>query len=433
MFDVDVCIIGGGILGCMAARNLTRFSLKVLLIEKENDVCTGISRANTAIVYPGYDNKPGTLKSRLCVKANANFSALCEELGVEVSRCGSLMVCHGPRGAEVLKKKYANGQESHVPGLELLTGEEIHALEPHLSDNLYMGLYCPNTATIQPWELGIAAYENAVANGCAVLLNTKVTGIEQYSGGFRITISEVSHASDNVSAAKSSASGGFSTVNASVSGDSPTESSSQVVLTTRAILNCAGLYADRIREMLFPPFVRIYPEKADYFILNLHGREIGDHAVIIGSGDIGMILARRLSLHGKKVLCMTEIQEKSPALPRNRRNCQEAFGIPLLLHTELVEIHGYPHIEAVTLRDIPTNTCRKVECSLLIVAAGLLPDRTLLENFLPPLWERTSTEEPDPGALPTWLHLCGNCHHVHPIVDGVSLEAKRLALQITLP
>lgn len=162
-------------------------------------------------------------------------------------------------------------------------------------------------------------------------------------------------------------------------------------------------------------------------LINVHHQDIGDRAVIIGSGDIGMILARHLSLCGKEVICMTEIADKSPALSRNRINCLEAFHIPLLLRTRLTEVHGYPHIEAVTLLDIPTNTLRRVECSLLIVAAGLLPDRTLIQNFFPPLWEAA----PDLNALPKWLHLCGNCHHVHPIVDGVSFQAEKLADRLT--
>lgn len=162
-------------------------------------------------------------------------------------------------------------------------------------------------------------------------------------------------------------------------------------------------------------------------LINVHHQYIGDRAVIIGSGDIGIILARRLSLCGKEVICMTEIADKSPALSRNRINCLEAFHIPLLLRTRLTEVHGYPHIEAVTLLDIPTNTLRRVECSLLIVAAGLLPDRTLIQNFFPPLWEAA----PYLNALPKWLHLCGNCHHVHPIVDGVSFQAEKLADRLT--
>lgn len=239
-FQADVCVIGGGVLGCMAARTLTRYQLKVLLIEKENDVCMGISRANTAIIYAGYDNKPDTLKSSLCVKGNMNFPFLCEELGVPISRCGSLMLCHGPRGAEVLKKKYKNGLQNHVSGLELISGEEAHALEPHLAGEIYMGLFSPNTATVQPWEIGIAAFENALENGCEIRLSAKVTDIEKTDGGFRITVSD----------------------------SSAPKSSKTEVITARGILNCAGVYADRVRELLLPPSVRIYPEKADYFIFD---------------------------------------------------------------------------------------------------------------------------------------------------------------------
>ena len=90
MRDFDVVVIGGGLLGCFAARNLCRYQLHIALLEAREDVCTGVSRANTAIVYPGYDHKPGTLKAEMTVRANARFAELCAELDVPFSRCGSL-------------------------------------------------------------------------------------------------------------------------------------------------------------------------------------------------------------------------------------------------------------------------------------------------------------------------------------------------------
>ena len=89
MKQFDAIVIGGGILGCFVARNLRRWQICTLLLEKEEDVCTGITRANSAIVYAGYDNKPGSLKAELTVRGNANMGALCEELEVPFSRCGS--------------------------------------------------------------------------------------------------------------------------------------------------------------------------------------------------------------------------------------------------------------------------------------------------------------------------------------------------------
>ena len=94
MMHYDAIVIGGGLLGCMTARNLRRYDISVLLLEKEADVCMGITRANSAIVYAGYDNKPGSLKAELTVRGNANMEQLCRELDVPFSRCGSLLVTY---------------------------------------------------------------------------------------------------------------------------------------------------------------------------------------------------------------------------------------------------------------------------------------------------------------------------------------------------
>jgi len=147
MWDFDVVVIGGGLLGCFAARNLCRRKLHIALLEAREDVCTGISRANTAIVYPGYDHKPGTLKAEMTVRANAGFDALCRELDVPFSRCGSLMVSYGEKADTVLKKKYENGLSMGVPGLRLLSGEEARRMEPALAEGVSSALYAPTAGT----------------------------------------------------------------------------------------------------------------------------------------------------------------------------------------------------------------------------------------------------------------------------------------------
>lgn len=225
----DVLVIGGGILGCFAARNLCRWKLSVLLLEAEDDVCRGITRANTAIVYAGYDNKPGSLKAEMTVRANAGFDALCEELDVPFSRCGSLMVSCGEAGSRSLQKKLAQGRANGVPGLRLLTGDEARQLEPTLSDRVLSALCAPTTGTVNPWQLGIAACENAVHNGCTVLTNTPVTAIRPEAGGYIVE----------------SPSGSF---------------------FCRFLLNCAGLRADQVQEFLFPAGVRLRLDGADFLV-----------------------------------------------------------------------------------------------------------------------------------------------------------------------
>lgn len=227
----DVIVIGGGLLGCFTARNLARYQLKTALFEAREDLCTGISRANTAVVYSGADTKPGTMKSRMCVQASQNFASLCAELGVRYKPCGSLMVCFGQRGEEILRRKLAQGLANGVRGIRLLGREEVLAMEPHLDGTVRLGLYAPDAGTVIPWEFGLAAAENAVHNGVEIFLNTKVTGIARRTDGYEV------HAAGKV-------------------------------FWTRGIVNCAGLQADKILEKVQKPSVRIFPDACDYLILD---------------------------------------------------------------------------------------------------------------------------------------------------------------------
>ena len=165
MKHYDAIVIGGGILGCMTARNLRRWKISTLLIEKEDDVCRGITRANSAIVYAGYDNKPGSLKAELTVRGNSGMASLCEELEVPFSRCGSLLVTYDYTAVSQLERKLKNGLKNRVPGLLLLSGAEAEAMEPMLKPGVSAALYAPSTGTVNPWQLGIAAFENALQNG----------------------------------------------------------------------------------------------------------------------------------------------------------------------------------------------------------------------------------------------------------------------------
>ena len=139
----DVIVIGGGILGCFAARNLRRWNISVLLLEKTEDVCTGITRANSAICYAGYDNKPGSRKAEMTVRGNANMDRLCRELDVPFSRCGSLLVTYDAASVPRLEKKLQNGLQNGVPGLRLLSGSQAEAMEPMLKPGVAAALYAP--------------------------------------------------------------------------------------------------------------------------------------------------------------------------------------------------------------------------------------------------------------------------------------------------
>ena len=227
----DAAVIGGGLLGCFAARELSRRKLDIILLEAREDVCTGISRANTAVVYSGYDHKPGTLKAEMTVRANASFDRLCRDLDVPFSRCGSLMLSFGPGADAVLRKKLQNGEANGVPGLRLLDAESAYAMEPGLAPGLRHALFSPTTGTVNPWQLGIAACENAVHNGAQLRLNTKVIAIHHDQDGYLLETDRGS-------------------------------------IRTCAVINCAGLNADRIQALAFPTEVRIVPTAGDYLVLD---------------------------------------------------------------------------------------------------------------------------------------------------------------------
>lgn len=231
MKQYDVVVIGGGILGCMTARNLRRWNISTLLLEKEDDVCKGITRANSAIVYAGYDNKPGSLKAAMTVRGNANMEALCGELEVPFSRCGSLLVTYDASSVPKLLRKLDNGEKNGVPGVKLLTGRETEAMEPQLRKGVVAAVYAPSTGTVNPWQLGIAAMENARENGAEIKVNTEVTGVTKTENGFSVrTVSEEYHC--------------------------------------KMVLNCAGLCADRVQEMAFAPTVQLELDSAEYLVLD---------------------------------------------------------------------------------------------------------------------------------------------------------------------
>lgn len=231
MRKFDAVVIGGGVLGCFAARNLCRWRLKVALVEAKADICTEITRANAAIVYSGCDHKPGSLKAAMTVRANEYFGELCDQLEVPFRRCGSLMVCYGTEGMETLRKKLRQGRENGVRGLMLMGREETLEAEPMLSNGIIGALYAPSTGVVNPWQLGIAAYENAIDNGCEAVLNAPVRSISRAEGGYLLEMN------------------GFE-------------------FWCRAVVNCAGMQADRVREMLFEPSVRIEADGADGWILD---------------------------------------------------------------------------------------------------------------------------------------------------------------------
>lgn len=226
----DVAVIGGGVLGAMVARALMRYDVRVVVLEKEVDICQGITRANSATIYAGYDNKPGSLKARLTVAGNEAFTDLCEALDVPFARKGSLMVAKGPEGAARLEKKYAQGLANGVKDLRLLRGDEVKDLAPQL-EKVHTALYAPSTGVVDPWRLTYHAMENAKANGCTVLADSKVQAIQKVKDGYTL---------------------------ATTKGE----------VGARAVVNCAGLAAAAVHKLCFEGEIELEVDASDYLVFD---------------------------------------------------------------------------------------------------------------------------------------------------------------------
>lgn len=245
--EYDVLIVGAGVIGTFVARHMSKKNLKVGVIEKEDDVCCGVSKAHTAIVHCGYSGKPGSLKAKITVKANENFHNVCEDLDVEFRRCGSIITAKADKGMEKLNEKMSRGIENGVKGLEMLNREETLKIEPNISDEVIASVYAPTTGVADPWEFCVAAMENAMDNGVELFLNTKVIGMEYIDRSDEKMIK-------------------VSTVN--------TVSTDREEYLTKYLINCAGLYSDEINNMTEDAFFKIAPRKGEYIILD---KSAGDH------------------------------------------------------------------------------------------------------------------------------------------------------------
>ncbi|MDK0968063.1 NAD(P)/FAD-dependent oxidoreductase [Clostridium perfringens] len=227
----DVVIIGSGVIGGAIFRELTKYNLKVVELEKENDVAMGASKANSAIVHSGYDPEPGTLMAKYNVEGNKMFDKLCKDLSVPFKRNGSLIIGFDEDDQKELEVLYNRGIQNGVEGVKLLSAEEVLEMEPNLNKDVKGALFCPTGGIVGAYEFTIALSENAIDNGGELRLNSKVVGIEK-DENFKIKLEN---------------------------GD---------VVEARFVVNAAGIYADKIHNMVCEEDFKITPRKGEYYVLD---------------------------------------------------------------------------------------------------------------------------------------------------------------------
>lgn len=240
----DVIIIGAGVIGCGIARELSRYQVDVLVLERGNDVSVGTSKANSGIVHGGYDAKPGTLKAKYNVLGNAMFDELSKELDFPFKRNGSLVLCFDENQTDGLNELYNRGVTNGVKGLYIVKGnEEIKKLEPYVSDSAVAALVVPSGGIVSPYEMTVAYAENACVNGAEFRFLSEVTSIIKDADGFTVTCAD-----------------GF-------------------VQKAKIVVNAAGVYADKVNNMLGDIKLSITARKGDYVLMDKTCGYIASHTM----------------------------------------------------------------------------------------------------------------------------------------------------------
>ena len=184
----DIIVIGAGVVGCSIARELSKYNLDVLVVEKNSDVSEGISKGNSGIVHAGYNEKIGTLKAKLNIEGNKIFDDLSRDLQFPFKRNGAFILAFKDEEMKNLESLKENGEKLGVEGLEILTREEALNIEPNLNKEIVGVLNVKTSGIVSPYEMTIALAENAAENGVEFKLNSKVTSIEKISEGYKVTL-----------------------------------------------------------------------------------------------------------------------------------------------------------------------------------------------------------------------------------------------------
>lgn len=261
----DIIVIGAGVAGTFIARELARYKLDILLLDKENDVANETTMANSAIIHAGYDAKAGYKKGDFNSPGNKMFDLVCDELDVPFKRCGSLVVGFDEEDQKTIKELYDNGVKNDVPDMKILNKEEVHAMEENLSDNICCALYAPTAGIISPFELAIALAENAIENGVELKLNSKVTSIETLDSGFKVV---------------------------TTSGE----------YEGKRVINCAGVFSDEISNMVTKPYFKINPRKGNYYILDKDMGDLVKHVIFQCPSSKGKGVLIAPTVHGNIIV-----------------------------------------------------------------------------------------------------------------------------------
>ena len=267
----DVAVIGAGVVGSLCARELSRYHLRVALIEKSDDVAAGASRANSGIVHGGFDPLPGTKKAELNRKGTAMMPALAAELGVPYRQNGSMVLAFSEEEAQHVQRLYERGLANGIPGLSVLTHDEVLALEPNVSPKVVAALRCTSSGVICPYSLTIAAAGNAMDNGVTLLCNFAVDNICHTATGYVIYCQDRYVEADY-------------------------------------IVNCAGLFSDEIAAMLGDRDYQLVPRMGEYMLLDRAESGLCNHTLFQVPTAAGKGILVSPTAHGNILVGPTSVE-----------------------------------------------------------------------------------------------------------------------------
>ncbi len=262
---LDVAVIGCGIVGANVAYLLSQHKLRAAVLEKENDVSMGTTRANSAIVHAGYDPEPGTEMARLNVRGSALTKKQCAAFDVKYDQIGSLVLAFSEEELATVRRLYENGVANGVPGVRVLTRDETLAMEPNLSKEVRGALYAPSAAIVEPWDLALALAEAAVENGVELRLETAVTGAEKIEGGWRLH---------------------------TTAGD----------FDARVVVNAAGVEADTVANLAGAAGFVTQPNRGEYYLLDKSEGTLVHHVIFQCPNRDGKGVLVSPTVHGNLIV-----------------------------------------------------------------------------------------------------------------------------------
>lgn len=228
----DVVVAGAGVIGAMTARELAKYKLSVCVLEKENDVANGASKANSGIVHGGFDPEPDTLKAKLNVSGVEKLFETAKMLNAPIKRNGSFVCAFNEDEDKHIKELFDRGIENGVEGMEILSGDKAREIEPQLSEKITSVLSVPSAGIVCPYELTIAAIGNAMDNGVELKCNFEISEISKKDGVFTV------------------------------------KSTDDETVEAKYFVNCAGGFSDKIAQMVGDDSFEIIPRAGEYLLLD---------------------------------------------------------------------------------------------------------------------------------------------------------------------